>query len=103
MAGVGLLNNILRAASKFTIPVIINFVAFYLVGLPLGALLAFGAPELELGLTALWIGLDVGMATMVPKSASAPHTFTLQTQYCSWLSDSLRAHKCMAKHAHRLE
>ena len=69
MAGVGLLNNLLRAASKVTIPAIINFLAFYLVGLPLGALLAFGAPELELGLTALWIGLDIGMATMVPKSA----------------------------------
>ena len=62
--GIGLLNNVLRAASKVTVPALINLLAFYVVGLPLGGLLAFGLPELAIGLPALWVGLDVGMATM---------------------------------------
>eukprot|EP01052_Picozoa_sp_SAG31_P028637 SAG31_NODE_2781_length_5095_cov_9.452162_3_plen_120_part_00 len=35
------------------------------VGIPLGALLAFGFPAVDLGLSALWIGLDFGMLSLV--------------------------------------
>ena len=57
--GIGLLNNVLRAASKVTVPALINLLAFYVVGLPLAGLLAFGLPELAIGLPALWVGLSL--------------------------------------------
>ena len=46
-------------------PGAINLASFYVVGIPLCALLAFGLPELKIGLPALWMGLDAGMFTMV--------------------------------------
>lgn len=46
------------------IPGLINLLSFYVVGLPLSAWLAFGEHGLDLGLPALWIGLDVGMSVM---------------------------------------
>lgn len=46
------------------IPGVINLLSFYVVGLPLSAWLAFGHHDFDLGLAALWIGLDVGMLVM---------------------------------------
>ena len=89
--GIGLLNSILRAAGRVKIPGLINLVSFCkftrsnlpllgcldlflmdclcytdVVGLPISAWLAFGdsSEELDLGLPALWIGLDCGMIVM---------------------------------------
>jgi hypothetical protein len=40
--GIGLLNSVLRAAGHVTVPGAINLASFYAVGIPVGALLAFG-------------------------------------------------------------
>jgi Na+-driven multidrug efflux pump len=47
--GIGVLNQVLRAAGRVRVPGIINVVSFYAIGLPAGAYLAFGMPELGLG------------------------------------------------------
>ena len=52
-----------RPFSQVVVPGIITFVAFYLVGIPFGVSVAFTGPRL--GLVGLWMGLDVGMVTMV--------------------------------------
>ncbi|MFA6597194.1 MAG: MATE family efflux transporter [Ignavibacteriaceae bacterium] len=52
--------GILRGISDVTFPTAVTFIAYWLVGIPLGAWLAFYA-----GLTVqgIWIGLSVGLAT----------------------------------------
>lgn len=63
--GPGALVCILRSMNVVTFPAIINFIAFYIVGIPFGLLLTFGLRSLELGITGLWTGLVVAMFTMV--------------------------------------
>jgi hypothetical protein len=46
------------------IPGLINLLSFYVVGLPVSFWLAFGDHTFDLGLPALWIGLDLGMSVM---------------------------------------
>lgn len=46
-----------RGAGRQTIGAITNFISYWLLGLPLAALLAF---RLHLGIHGLWIGLLVG-------------------------------------------
>jgi MATE family multidrug resistance protein len=52
--------GILRGISDVTYPTAVTFVAYWIVGIPLGALLAF---YFELNVQGIWIGLSVGLAT----------------------------------------
>lgn len=63
--GPGTLNCILRSVKLVAFPAIMTFISFYVVGIPFGALLTFGLKRLDLGVIGLWIGLAVGMFTMV--------------------------------------
>jgi MATE family multidrug resistance protein len=69
--GPGAMNNILRAVNHVKGPALINVASFYLLGIPIGVVLAFGlAPRSILnvdamGIYGLWVGLNVGMVTMV--------------------------------------
>lgn len=54
----------LGQAGRVKVPGLINLLSFYVVGLPVSAWLAFGDQDFDLGLAALWIGLDLGMAVM---------------------------------------
>ena len=49
--------GVVRGAGRQTIGAITNFISYWLLGLPLAALLAF---RLELGIHGLWAGLLVG-------------------------------------------
>lgn len=51
-------------AGRVKIPGLINLLSFYMIGLPVSYLLAFGDHHFDLGLAALWIGLDLGMSVM---------------------------------------
>lgn len=51
-------------AGRVKVPGLINLLSFYVVGLPVSFWLAFGDHAFELGLAALWIGLDLGMLVM---------------------------------------
>jgi len=52
--------GILRGISDVTYPTVVTFVAYWIVGIPLGALLAF---YFGLNVQGIWIGLSVGLAT----------------------------------------
>ena len=52
--------GILRGISDVTYPTAITFIAYWIVGIPLGALLAF---YFGLNVQGIWIGLSVGLAT----------------------------------------
>jgi len=52
--------GILRGISDVTYPTAITFVAYWIVGIPLGALLAF---YFGFNVQGIWIGLSVGLAT----------------------------------------
>jgi len=52
--------GILRGISDVTFPTAVTFVAYWVVGLPFGALLAF---YFSLNVQGIWIGLSVGLAT----------------------------------------
>ena len=60
--GPGVSNRVLNGLGKVLVPGIVTFVAFYIIGLPVGIAAAFHA---ERGLAGLWFGLDVGMISMV--------------------------------------
>jgi len=63
--GPGALLNILRSISVVTLPAIINFVAFYALGIPFGLWLTFERPDEDWGIIGLWTGLSLGMFIMV--------------------------------------
>jgi len=52
--------GVLRGISDVTFPTAVTFIAYWLVGIPLGAWLAFYA---GLDVQGIWIGLSVGLAT----------------------------------------
>ena len=52
--------GILRGISDVTYPTVVTFVAYWIVGIPLGALLTF---YFGLNVQGIWIGLSVGLAT----------------------------------------
>lgn len=57
----GCLNSILRGIGLVRVPCLVNFAAFYLAGIPFGALAAF---RIGWGIYGLWAGLCVSIATM---------------------------------------
>jgi len=63
--GPGSLVNILRMMSIVALPAAINFVAFYVIGIPFGLYLTFGRPNEQWGIAGLWSGLALGMLVMV--------------------------------------
>jgi len=63
--GPGSLVNILRMMSIVALPAAINFVAFYVIGIPFGLYLTFGRPDEHWGIVGLWSGLALGMLIMV--------------------------------------
>ena len=48
--------------ARLRVPALINFGAFYLVGIPLGAALTYRA---SMGVHGLWLGLDVAIGLVV--------------------------------------
>lgn len=52
--------GILRGISDVKFPTAVTFIAYWIVGLPVGALLAF---YFELNVQGIWIGLSIGLAT----------------------------------------
>ena len=61
--GPGALNNILKAMGLVCWPAVLNFVAFYVVGLPVGMWLTFAGPKW--GIFGLWTGSVVGIVWSV--------------------------------------
>ena len=61
--GPGALNSILKAMGLVCVPAALNFVAFYVLGLPAGMWLTFGAPKW--GVYGLWMGSVVGITRSV--------------------------------------
>ena len=59
--GPGALCNILRGCALLKVPLYVNVVAFYVVGIPSGLFMTF---VMDLGLTGLWSGLLAGMLFM---------------------------------------
>jgi len=63
--GPGALVALLRSIGVVRLPALLNFVAFYVIGIPFGLWLTFGQGHESFGVVGLWAGLDVGMLTMV--------------------------------------
>lgn len=63
--GPGSLVNILRGMSVVVLPAIINFVAFYLIGIPFGLWLTFNRSHEHWGIIGLWSGLVLAMFVLV--------------------------------------
>jgi MATE family multidrug resistance protein len=51
--------GVLRGMSDVTIPTVSTFVAYWVIGLPLAALLMF---QYDMGLEGIWYGLTAGLA-----------------------------------------
>jgi len=63
--GPSALVSVLRGLGLVKLPAVINFVSFYVVGIPYGLWLTFGKNGPHLGIVGLWIGLCVAMLTLV--------------------------------------
>jgi MATE family multidrug resistance protein len=69
----GVTSGVLRGTGDTRVPAILHLLAFWAVGMPLGAWLGFRTPLRERG---LWIGLVVGLAAAgVLQSARVWHRF----------------------------
>eukprot|EP00929_Paragymnodinium_shiwhaense_P036654 TRINITY_DN19610_c0_g1_i1.p1 TRINITY_DN19610_c0_g1~~TRINITY_DN19610_c0_g1_i1.p1 ORF type:complete len:525 (-),score=118.52 TRINITY_DN19610_c0_g1_i1:355-1929(-) len=63
--GPGAMNSILRGMGLVLLPAIINFLSFYMVGIPFGLTLTFVRRSEGWGIIGLWAGLNLGMFFMV--------------------------------------
>lgn len=63
--GPGALICILRSMNVVIFPAIMNFIAFYVIGIPFGLFLTFRLNNLQLGIIGLWTGLVLAMFIMV--------------------------------------
>lgn len=52
----------LRGSGRQYIGAIVNFIAYYIIGLPLGAVICFKA---DMGILGIWIGMSIGNFTQV--------------------------------------
>ena len=80
----GVISGIMRASGRQAVAALVNFVSYYVVGLPLGIILS-----LVVGLKAkgLWIGLSVGDFIQVGADCILVPNFSMWTHETNVLKD----------------
>ena len=75
--------GIFRGSGRQNVGAVLNFVAYYVVGLPLGAVLAFALGQ---GLRGLWIGVSVGLLVVSVTGG----TLIIQSDWKKLAKDAIR-------------